>query len=1021
VQRHPEYTRSRIQQLADRMREKIYAHRQPVQALEVAGPVERISYGDAQKLKGFRPAKIGDQLGPLWATYWYRASARVPRDFAGHRVDLHWASHSEATLWMNGKTIQGLNFEPHSYDRAVRADAVLMPKAKGGEKISFQVEVACNSAFGDPGKRGPYSKDAVSPFVFEACELRAFDQWAAQIYYDYSVLVDLEAEHDKGLDPTRGGELLFELNRFANVYDENDRNTWKAAHDLLKPLYSRKNGSQVHELSAIGHAHIDTAWLWPLAETWRKCDRTFSSQTTYMDDYPEYKFACSQAYQYDIVRQRNGDLYKRIKERAKRGQWIPVGGTWIEPDCNIPSGESLVRQFLLGQRYFQKEFGRRCKEFWNPDVFGYNGQLPQIMRGAGIKRFLTQKLSWNKFTKPMHHTFTWQGIDGSEVIAHFPPADTYNANASVKEIRHNVANYKDHDRSRHSYYLFGYGDGGGGPTRQMLENLRRMKDTQGLPRVTMRSSDAFFKKLEDDCSHLPTTVGELYFELHRGTYTTQAATKRGNRKSEILLHDVEFLQALKWRLARAASPSMRAEIKSAYPHDAIDELWKIVLLNQFHDILPGSSITLVYDDAANHYAQVDSAARELRGQAIRDLFELVDAYKDKAYESGKITPINTTGFPRKEVVLTPDKQLVLADLPSCGFGEIVESHDRVQFTTSGGGWTIENGQLRAHVSKSGHITSLIEKSTGRESLAGDGNVFQLFDDRPTAWDAWDVDPSHLETARDCGPATTARVATQSPLRVEIVFEHTIGKATTLTQTIRLDAHARRIEIHCKVDWREDHKFLKVAFPVNARAMNATYEMQFGSVERPTHFNAPADLAKFEVPLHRWFDLSEHGFGVSILSESKYGASTLGNIMRLSLLRAPTSPDPKADRGEHAFAYAIFPHAGGWRDAGTVAEAAAFNIPLLWAPGAAPRRSMASVDQPGLVIDTVKKAEDSDEIIVRLYEAHGGRGTARLSLGFPFKSARFCNLLEDNGHAAVVTNGKIALPYTPYQVLSLKVR
>lgn len=1003
------------------MRATIYPVQKPVDRIVVAGPTERLSYADAQKLKHFRPARQGDQLRPLWATFWFRAKATVPKDWKGRRVDLHWVSHSEATLWVNGKTVQGLNYDPNLHDRAERPDAVLIPQASGGETVEFQVEAACNSPFGDPGRRGPYSTEAVSPFVFDACELRAFDPLAWQIYYDLSVLVDLEAEHARNLDPTWAGELLFELNRFANVYDQGDRNTWHAAHEIIKPLYERHNGRRVHEVSAIGHAHIDTAWLWPLAETWRKCDRTFSSQTAYMDVYPDYKFACSQAYQYDIVRQRNPDLYKRIKERVKRGQWVPVGGTWIEPDCNIPSGEALVRQFLFGQRFFQREFGKRCNEFWNPDVFGYNGQLPQIMRGAGIKRFLTQKLSWNKFTKPPHHTFTWQGIDGSEVIAHFPPADTYNANCSVQEIRHSVANYKDHDRSRHSYYLFGFGDGGGGPTKHMIEYLSRMEDLQGLPRVAVRSSDDFFTRLEKDCSHLPTIVGELYLEIHRGTLTTQAATKRNNRRSEWLLHDAEFLQTVKWVTARSEKVKPLGDSGWAYAHEAINALWEIVLLNQFHDILPGSSIPQVYEDAARQYEQVERAGRGVREHALRDLMHFAAHAKATNANPRRVVPVNTIGVARDELATTPDGKLCRVVAPSMGFGEVLEPSDRVTLKATDGGWVLQNTHLTATVNRAGRITSLVHRGTGREALAGEGNLFQIFDDRPVMWDAWDVDPYHLETMRDCGPASSAGVACESAMRAEVRFEHTIGRASTLVQTIRLDAHARRVEVHCDVDWQEDHKFLKVAFPVNARAMNATFEMQFGAVERPTHFNTPGDLAKYEVALHRWMDLSEHGFGVSILSESKYGGSVFGNCMRLSLLRSPKHPDPLADRGRQRFAYALFPHAGDWRTGGTVAEGLRFNAPILFAPGRVPVGAFVEVDSPDLVIDTVKKAEDSDHVIVRLYECHGGRGKAQLRLGWRAKSASRANLLEDSGTNVPVSAGGIGLDYHPYEIITLKIR
>lgn len=1003
MQRHPDYTRARAQQLAERMQKLIYPDRRPVQGIKVAGPVDRIAHAEAQKLSKWRPAAVGDRFGPHWVTFWFRLSTTVPKEWAGRRVDLLWDSNSEATLWIDGKSAQGLNTQNGGH----RPDAVLLRKARGGESLSLQVEMACNQKFGVTATGGQLV--AIAPtYQLARCEIGAFDPQAWELYYDFAFLADLEADLARtGSDPAWAGELLFELNRFANVFDERDRATWKAAAAVLKPLYQRKNGSAAHEISAIGHAHIDTAWLWPLAETRRKCERTFSSQTAYMAEYPRYKFACSQAYQYDLIKRRNPDLYARIKASAKRGQWIPVGGTWVEPDCNIPSGESLVRQFLYGQRFFEREFGKRCKEFWNPDVFGYNGQLPQIMRGAGIERFLTQKLSWNRFTKPPHHTFAWQGIDGSEVLAHFPPADTYNAEATVRELRHSVANYKDHDRSRHSFYLFGWGDGGGGPTKRMLEYLHRSADVQGMPRVTFRDSDDFFARLERDCPDLPTIVGELYFELHRGTYTSQAANKRGNRKSEQLLHDVEFLAAL-----AVASGSGRFK----YPRAAIDDLWKTVLLNQFHDILPGSSIDLVYEDSRRDYQRVEQEGAALRDGALA-------ALAGRGRRGGEQVIVNTTGFDRTEVVEI-DGRLAVASVPSCGLGTQVDPGDAVAVTENGKSWVLENGQLRVVASRHGRITSLIEKSTGREALAGDANVFQLFDDQPTVWEAWDVDPFHLETRRDCGPAASAELATQSPLRAEVRFEHPVGRGSTLVQTVRLDAHARRVEVHCEVDWQERQKFLKVAVPVNVRAMNATYDMQFGSVERPTHFNTPGDLAQYEVPLHKWMDLGEHGFGVALLSESKYGGSTLGNVMRLSLLRGTTYPDPGADIGRHRFSYAILPHAGNWRDAGVVAEAYAFNHPLLAGGGSAVEaggRSFASVDTPNLVIDTIKKAEDEDAVVVRLYECHGARGRARLRVGWQAKSAAFCNLLEDDQRPAKLRGGSVDLEYRPFQVISVKVR
>ncbi len=978
MQRHPSYTRARLQQFGAKIRGLIYSQRQRADAMLVSPAVDRISFAAAQKL-AYKPAKIGDQFGPPWATFWFRIQASVPKEWAGRRVDLLWNSQSEATLWIGGRTIQGLN-EHCTLIKSQRPDATLLKKARGGEKIAMQIEMACNAFFGlsfcdsAPGR---------SAFWLEQCDIAAFDAQAWELYHDYLILQELEAEINTGggaNDKTWGGLLLSELNRFINAIDLADRKTWAASSKILKSLYRNRNASTVHELSAIGHAHIDTAWLWPLGETRRKCERTFSSQIAYMDSYPEYKFACSQAYQYDLIKSYNPELYRRIKQKIKTGQFIPVGGTWIEPDCNIPSGEALARQFLYGQRFFQKEFGITCREFWNPDVFGYNGQLPQIMRLAGMTRFLTMKLSWNRFNKPPHHTFMWQGIDGSEVLAHFPPADTYNSRATVGELVHNARNYKDHDRSKESYLLFGFGDGGGGPTRGMLESLRRAKDLQGLPRTTMRSSNDFFARLERDYTDRVRQVGELYFELHRGTYTTQAATKKGNRKCEFLLHDVEFLATVAARLT-----------SRPYPQKQIESLWKVVLLNQFHDILPGSSITLVYEDNKRDLEQVTREATTLRTDALASLVKKCDS---------DLTPINTIGFDRHEVAQLPDGSPVYVEAPSYGVGKIVATTpDRSTLVKTKNVFILENAHLRAKVNADGSLASLVEKKTGQEALSGPGNQLLIYRDEPNEFEGWDVDPQDLETEKPCPPAHSAKVMQTHPLRAAVAFERKVGLKSTLNQMVSLSANARRLEFHTQVDWQESKKHIKVAFPVNVRAMDATYEMQFGNAQRPTHYNTMYDLARFEVPGHKWADLSQRGFGVALLSESKYGFSTLGNIMRISLLRATNSPDPVADLGHQEFAYAIMPHAGDWREAGVVGEGYRFNVPVLFAPGIAQPRCFAGVDDPNLVLDTIKKAEDGTAMVLRMYECHGAAGTARVKVDLPFKSAVYCNFVEEEGAKA----------------------
>ena len=936
--RHREYSRARFLQVSQHLLATVRPERHAVDELLVAGPVDRISWEEAQQLD-YRPADLGERFGPLWATYWFRVRATVPEEWSGRRAELLWSSLSEAALWIDGRVVQGLN----TGGDGERPDAVIARSAEPGP-VELWVEVACNGMFGAKPE----------PAELRQCELALVDEDAGRVYFDFETLRALEAETT---DEAWAGLLREQLERFCNVRDP----------ALLAELYEHHNATHAHELAAIGHAHIDTAWLWPLAETYRKCLRTFSSQVQYMEDYPDYRFACSQAQQYEWIKERNPDLWERIRTRVEKGQFVPVGGSWIEPDCNLASGESLVRQFLYGQRFFEREFGRRHSEFWSPDAFGYAGQLPQILRECGITRFLTQKLSWNRFTKPEHHTFVWQGDDGSEVLGHFPPADTYNSDANVPELLRASRQYLDHDQSRTSLLVFGYGDGGGGPTRPMLETLRRAGDLQGLPRVRQVTSEEFFDALEREPAERPVVVGELYFEYHRGVYTSQAAVKRGNRRCEQALHDAEFLA-----VARGGD----------YPRAELDRLWKLLLVQQFHDILPGSSIGEVHRDAQRDLLTVEEGANALCGEG--------DAL------------VNTTPFARRDVVGD-----TIVEAAPYATAAPVEPRDEVRAD----GLTLENAHLRATFAENGTLVQLFEKPTGREALSGPGNLFELFDDDPVEFDAWDIDPYTLGTGRAASPAMGHSVS-GSPLRGEISFEY-----PSLRQTVRLDADSRVLEFHTEVDWHVSHTLLKVCFPLAVLSKTATYEMPFGYAERPTHYSTSRDAAQYEVPGHRWADLSEHGFGVALLNDSKYGYSCFGNKLRLTLLRAPKSPDPEADMGRHEFAYALMPHAGDWRTAGVLAEATRFNAPLR---RTAVIQQFASVEDPNLVLSALKRAEDSDAIVLRFYEPYGARGTARVRVGAPFTSARRANALEDDGDALDVDGDTIVIPYRPHELVTVKV-
>ncbi|HET8953836.1 MAG TPA: glycoside hydrolase family 38 C-terminal domain-containing protein [Solirubrobacteraceae bacterium] len=997
VNRRPAQTRARIEQTASRLRSLIHPEAVAPDELLVSERTGRIPYAEAQGL-AFRPAEIGESFGPQWATYWFRLAATVPSSWAGRPVELVWDSGCEALLYRDGAPAQGL-VEGGGYDRTTA------PLGTPSGRVELELEMACNDLMGLPDPF-PRRRDRTgrtwqeptqdrsaraprAPARLVRAGLALLDPEAWDMAWDFEALSQLVAE--PGLDPSWEGRLLAELDRFARTWVAADRGTWPEARAILADLLAHRNAASAHEITAIGHAHIDTAWLWPLAETRRKIMRSWASQLALMDRYPEHRFAASSAQHYAWLERDAPGLYERLRERVREGRWEVVGGSWVEPDLNLPSGESLVRQLLYGQRDLQERFGTRCREFWTPDTFGYNGQLPQILRGAGIDRFLTQKLSWNQFTEPPHHSFVWAGIDGSDVLVHMPPADTYNAEVSIAELRASAARFKDHDRTAASLLVFGHGDGGGGPTAEMLEVARRAGDLQGVPRVELAPTSEFFDRLEEDLGRPRPITGELYFEYHRGTYTSQARTKRGNRACERLLGEAEAAAALAHRLGRAE-----------YPAAELRELWQTVLTCQFHDILPGSSIREVYEDAERDHARVAARATELRDAAVAAL--------------GDDGPLNLSPFARDEVVEV-DGALRAVHAPAYGVAAPAELAP-----VRRDGLTLANEHLTATLDEQGRLVSLVHD--GREALAGPANVLELSDDRPVAYDAWEVEPYTDDTRRALPGAHAHRVLTETPERVELAFEHRIGERSSLTQTVRLDAGARRLELRTRIDWRERHALLQVAFPLAVRSARATYEMQFGVAERPTHANTQADAAQFEVPAHRFGDLSEHGFGVALLTPDTHGMSTQDSTMRISLLRAPTDPDPEADQGEHEIRYAVLPHRGSWQDAGVVAQARAFAeplVPLAGGAAGAPRGGFAEVDEPALVLDSIKRAEGSDALILRLYEAHGSRGSARVSVGVPFSRACRTDLLEGEGDELPSRDGVIEVAYGPWELITIALR
>jgi alpha-mannosidase len=1016
--------RRRLEQMASRLRSLAYPEMVAPERLLVSEATGRIDSATAAGLP-YRRARPGEEFGPLWATYWFRLDLVAPTEWAGEPVHLVWDSGCEATVWREGVPLQGLN----SGGRAPRTRAPLAGAADGGERFQVQVEMACNPWTGSPLPAIPgLDPDEVEsqrlgsawierdpePLVQPAAPARLrqvglarFDPEAWELGWDFEVLRQLEAEHAGGLDPHWAGVLLAALERFCDHWRPGDRSSWPEARAILAGALSEPGPPQNHRIVAVGHTHLDTAWLWPLAETRRKFVRSVANQLALLDRYSDYRFSASSAQHYAWLEEDAPALFERVRTLVDEGRWNVLGGSWVEADCNLPSGESLVRQFLYGQRYFERALGVRCREHWGPDTFGHTGALPQILRSVGIDRWLSAKLSWNQITQPPHNSFTWEGIDGSTVLAHLPPSDTSNAEMTIRQLRESVGRFRDPDRSEVSLMMFGHGDGGGGPTPGMVEVARRAADLRGLPRVEFGSSEEFFDRLDGDAAGLGRIVGELYLEFHRGAYTSQRRTKRGNRNGEVLLGEAEAAAAIAARLAGVE-----------YPAEELATLWRGLLLHQFHDILAGTSIAEVHREAEECHRRLVERAAAIRDAALR---AVVGA------EAGEV-PVNLAPFPRTEVTLDPAGTPVLVEAPAYGAGARAVARDEVGVSRESGSIVLENAALRVRLDERGLISSLVERASGREALAAPGNRFELYEDRPTSYDAWELEPYHDRTREPCPGAESFEVSMEEPLRAEVAFEHAVGESSRIRQIVRLDAHARRVEVRATIDWRERHRILKVLFPANVRSDSATYETAFGVHERATHANNAAEAARYEVPGHRFVDLAEHGFGVAILTDGTTGYSTAGGELRLSLLRGPTDPDPDADLGTHELVYAVMPHSRSWQDAGVVREARLLNVPIRWVgrrgsagpPGPAQGRGFAGVEAGDLVLDSLKRAEDSEALVARLYEPHGGRGVARVRIDVPFQSASLANSLEEPVDDADLQpiDGLLAIPYRPFELITV---
>ena len=1003
-------------ELSERVRPAMYSRSLPFELTAWDAPGEPVPYAEAIGAE-YRPVAVGEKWGRPWGTTWFRLSIDVPAGWVGPALEavIDLGFHQDATgfqcegmVWTAAGPLQGVH---------PRRSGVPLPEIAAGPLTLF-VEAAANPTFVQFRPSSFGSLDTAGDdllYRLRRADLAVRDDEVHELLLDVEVLLGM-VESLPAVDTRRRRVLAALTVAFDRLDLAAVGATAATARAELAPVLALSARAGAHRVVAVGHAHIDTAWLWPLRETVRKCLRTFASAVRLMDDDPNYRFVCSQAAQYDWVEQRAPELFARITEKVTAGQWEPVGGMWVEADMNLPSGESLVRQLVHGQRYFESRFGVRCREVWIPDVFGYPASAPQIFAAAGCDRFVTQKLSWNKQNRFPHSTFRWRGLDGTEVLTHFPPVDTYNATIVPSEVLYAEGNFKEHAWSSWSLMPYGHGNGGGGPTREMVGRAHRMADLDGVTPIELGTVDEFFSHVEAEVAAgapVPVWDGELYFEMHRGTLTSQTDTKLGNRRCERLLREAEL-----WWAACGDVPDDVIEL--------LDASWREVLLHQFHDILPGSSIAWVHADTEAAHARVATALEQSIERALAQL--------------GPAQPMiaNSAGRARREVVAfatTPpgsgpmqtmhDGRVAhLADVPGLGLG-IAEAlvggaAERVTVTEH----SFTNEHLAVNWNLAGDIVSIIDLHAGRELLPPGRSIqLELAPDHPVEYDAWDLESWTTALGEPLEGVTTIEVIDSGPLVATLRVRRSFGSSSAVTD-VTLRAGSPRLDFALDVDWHEDERLLTLMVPLDVRAREAACDIQYGHVMRPTHPSSPWDAAKFEVCAHRFVDLAEPNWGVAVLSDGRYGHGLFDGGVRVSLLRAAKYPDPDADHGRHRVTISVLPHGPGLHD--VLHQAEALNEPLRWcapavrAASGPPPPPVVSVDHPGVMVSAVKRADDgSGHLVVRLAEVCGNRSRVTLRTPLGVGSAELCDVLEEAHRSIDVTDGVVVLALRPFELVTVR--
>ncbi len=949
---------------------------------------DHLTYDEARR-RTFAPAPAGLHWGRMWEYGWFRASLTVPPELEGKRVVFTLGTAEEMLVWVNGAEAGSVD-KKHTY-------ITLSRDARAGE--TYEILAECYAGHGPriegagPVKWGEESvPQPEGPQV--TVRFSHFGVWNEAVFQtamDYLTLYSLVKKlPERSLRAMKILEGLKEFTLRADFELPEPELTASVteAGKVLKPLLACKNGSTAPEFTVFGQSHIDLAWLWPVEETERKAARTYANTLALTEEYEDYLFLLCEPPILEWLRRWYPSLFRRVKEKAAEGRIIPEGALWVECNTNIPSGESLIRQFVWGRRWFRRELGVETCLAWMPDTFGFSAALPQIMAKCGVRYFATQKLTrQDPEAEPFpYNIFWWEGIDGSRVLAHL-----FKKNNAVFDAGDLVTRWEE-DRVQREHigsflYPYGHGDGGGGPTREMVETARRCADLEGAPRCRTESPVRFFERLSDVRE---TYCGELYLAWHRGTLTAQAGTKRGIRKAEAALKLAEYQMAQRITAGEDIPEKWKAELR---------RLWGLLLFNQFHDIAPGSSIARVHERAERELAEVREGAERL----VREILGV---------PGDRVLVCNHLSWPR----LAHGVSIPAQGCAEIDFSVPVPNLSHVEYLPGAGLWRLKNEHLACLIDGRGRLVSVRLAGGEREFLSGPGNEFLLFKDVNTCYDAWELGSMYESLPVELEPSAEIR-----PFRdgegVGVRLTRRIG-SSVLTQDIRLDSGAHRVDFVTRVDWRERHKILKVAFPVNVLTREALHEIQFGYIKRPAHRSRRYDRDRYEVCAQRWTAVEDGGAGAAVLNDCKYGVSVLGSEIRLTLLRAPMAPAMDADRGTHEFTYAFYPFTGPFRESDTVREAVELNEPPVLAPLTASQRPILVPRERNILVDTVKPSDTRPHaLLARVYEAMGAETEAVFDADAGISEIRETDMLEENP-ADLPFDGTLRLRFKPFEIKTL---